>query len=163
MKLFKLFLITLLSMVAGGMQSVYAQTAVTVGAQVTSEGDIVSGQAYVLQSQSAGTGTIPYINDNGADYDIPMNNACTQASVYYLISNGDGTWKIKNYYTNHFWGVPVYDQALASVADDASAGVWSLNFSNGIAYPSAPDAGGTTRGLDQRRQAVGAFDRNDYH
>ena len=154
MKLFKLFLISLLSMVAGGMQSVYAQTAVTVGAQVTSEGDIVSGQAYVLQSQSAGTGTIPYINDNGADYDIPMNNACTQASVYYLISNGDGTWKIKNYYTNHFWGVPVYNQALASVADDASAGVWSLNFSDGIAYPSAPDADGTTRGLDRSEEKL---------
>ncbi len=145
----KQLLTFLLLLVAGAGISMHAQSAVTVGAQVTSEGDIVSGQAYVLQSQSAGTGTIPYINDNGADYDIPMNNACTQASVYYLISNGDGTWKIKNYYTNHFWGVPVYNQALASVADDASAGVWSLNFSNGIAYPSAPDAGGTTRGLDR--------------
>ncbi|MDO4950584.1 MAG: sialidase family protein [Bacteroidales bacterium] len=78
-----------------------------------------------------------------------MSNACTEASVYYLISNGDGTWKIKNYYTNHFWGVPVYNQALASVVEETSAGVWSLNFSNGIAYPSAPDAENTVRGLDR--------------
>ena len=140
-----LFLLTL-----GGIMNVsLAQTAITVGSQVTDEANIVSGKAYILQSQAAGTGTVPYINDNGTNYDIPMNSPCNESSVYYLISNGDGTWKIKNYYTNHYWGVPVYNQAIASVADEASAGAWSLNFSAGTAYPSAPDAESTVRGLDR--------------
>ena len=142
-------LTTLLLLAVGAVTQLNAQVAVTVGSQVTDASNIVSGKAYVLQSQAAGTGTLPYINDNGANYDIPMDNACNESSVYYLISNGDGTWKIKNYYTNHFWGVPVYNQALASVADEASAGAWSLNFSGGIAYPSAPDADNTVRGLDR--------------
>ena len=142
-----MFIMLLLMII--GVVGVKAQVAVTVGDQVTDVNNIVSGKAYVLQSQAAGTGTLPYINDNGTNYDIPMSNACNESSVYYFISNGDGTWKIKNYYTNHFWGVPIYDQALASVADEASAGAWSLNFSNGIAYPSAPDAENTVRGLDR--------------
>ena len=148
MKTNKLLTLLLLLVMGAGI-TLNAQTAVTVGSQVTSESQLGSGQAYVLQSQASGTGTLPYINDNGTDYDIPMNNACNGSSVYYLISNGDGTWKIKNYYTNHFWGVPVYNEALSSATDEASAGAWSLNFSNGTAYPTAPDADGTARGLDR--------------
>ena len=147
MKPKSMFLMLLLMIM--GVVGVKAQVAVTVGEQVTDVNNIVSGKAYILQSQATGTGTLPYINDNGTNYDIPMSNACNESSVYYLISNGDGTWKIKNYYTNHFWGVPVYNQAISSVADEASAGAWSLNFSNGIAYPSAPDAENTVRGLDR--------------
>ena len=140
----------LLLFVVGASNSVFAQTAVTVGSQVTDESNIVSGKAYILQSQAAGGNTtVPYINDNGTNYAIPNGNACNESSVYYLISNGDGTWKIKNYYTNHYWGVPVYNQAIASVADEASAGAWSLNFSGDTAYPTAPDAGSTVRGLDR--------------
>ena len=145
----KKLLMMLLLLVVGAGNSVFAQTAVTVGSQVTDESDIVSGKAYILRSQAAGTGELPYINDNGTNYDIPMNSPCNERSVYYLISNGDGTWKIKNYYTNRYWGVPVYNQAIASVADEASAGAWSLNFSGGTAYPSAPDAESTVRGLDR--------------
>ena len=141
--------IIILLLMIMGVVGAKAQVAVTAGEQVTDVNNIVSGKAYVLQSQAAGTGTLPYINDNGTNYDISMSNACNESSVYYLISNGDGTWKIKNYYTNHYWGVPVYNQAIASVADEASAGAWSLNFSNGIAYPSAPDAENTVRGLDR--------------
>ena len=141
----------LLLLTLGGIMNVsLAQTAVTVGSQVTDEANIVSGKAYILQSQAAGGNTtVPYINDNGTNYAIPNGNACNESSVYYLISNGDGTWKIKNYYTNRYWGVPVYNQAIASVADEASAGAWSLNFSDGTAYPSAPDAESTVRGLDR--------------
>ena len=156
MKMKKLLMMLLLLVVGAG-NSVFAQTAVTVGSQVTDESNIVSGKAYILQSQAAGTGTVPYINDNGTNYDIPMSNACNESSVYYLISNGDGTWKIKNYYTNRYWGVPVYNQAIASVADEALAGAWSLNFSNGIAYPSAPDAENTVRGLDRSSNKLWGF------
>ncbi|MBR6031226.1 MAG: exo-alpha-sialidase [Bacteroidaceae bacterium] len=154
-------LTALLLLAVGAVTQLNAQVAVTVGSQVTDASNIVSGKAYVLQSQAAGTGTLPFINDNGANYDIPMSNACNESSVYYLISNGDGTWKIKNYYTNHFWGVPVYDQAIASVADEASAGAWSLNFSNGIAYPSAPDANNTVRGLDRSSNKLHGYGTGD--
>ncbi len=149
-----LFLLTL-----GGIMNVsLAQTAITVGSQVTDEANIVSGKAYILQSQAAGGNTtVPYINDNGTNYAIPNGNACNESSVYYLISNGDGTWKIKNYYTNRYWGVPVYNQAIASVADEASAGAWSLNFSDGTAYPSAPDAESTVRGLDRSNQMLWGY------
>ncbi len=150
-------LTALLLLAVGAVTQLNAQTAVTAGSQVTDASSIVSGKAYVLQSQATGTGDVPYINDNGDDYDIPMSNVCNESSVYYLISNGDGTWKIKNYYTNHFWGVPVYNQPLASVEDEALAGAWSLNFSNGIAYPSAPDADKTVRGLDRSSNKLWGF------
>ena len=129
---------------AGIGTSMKAQTAVTVGAQVTAENQIISGKAYILK-----TGADRYITDIGTNYDVPNDaNSATEASVYYLISNGDGTWKIKNYYTKKYWGVPVYNSALTSVAE-ASAGAWSLNFSSSIAYPSAPDASNTVRGIDR--------------
>ena len=137
-----------------------AQEAVVVGSQITAESQIVSGKAYVLK-----TGADRYITDNGTNYDVPNSaNSATEASVYHLISNGDGTWKIKNYYTEKYWGVPVYDKNLSSVAE-ASAGAWSLNFSNGIAYPQAPDASNTTRGIDRSDGKVWGWStgNNDNH
>lgn len=145
---------------AGIGTSMKAQTAVTVGAQVTAENQIISGKAYVLK-----TGADRYITDNGTNYDVPNSaNSATEASVYYLISNGDGTWKIKNYYTKKYWGVPVYNSALTSVAE-ASAGAWSLNFSSSIAYPSAPDANSTVRGIDRSDGKVWGWStgNNDNH
>ena len=121
-----------------------ATDAVTTGTQITSESGITSGKAYVLK-----TGADRYITDNGTNFDVPNSaNAATKASTYYLNSAGDGTWKIKNYFTGKYWGVPVYNEALTS-AEEASAGAWSLNFSSNIAYPSAPDANNTTRGIDR--------------
>lgn len=115
-----------------------------IGSQVTSESSITSGKIYILM-----TGASRYITDNGTNYDVPNSaNSATEASAYYLISNGDGTWKLKNYYTGKCWAVPVYNTALTSVAE-ASAGAWSLNFSGGVAYPSCPDADGTVRGIDR--------------
>ena len=134
----------LLTLLIGAGTTAQAQTGVTVGAQVTSEGSIVSGTPYVLK-----TGADRYITDNGTNYDVPnAANSATEASVYFLISNGDGTWKIKNFYTGKYWGVPVYNAALAP-AEEASAGSWTWNFSSNVAYPTAPDAGSTVRGIDR--------------
>lgn len=138
----------------------YAQNAAIVGSQVTAESGIVSGKAYVLK-----TGADRYITDNGTDYDVPnAANSATEASVYYLISNGDGTWKIKNYYTQKYWGVPVYNTSLTSVAE-TSAGTWSLGFSGEIAYPTAPDADGTICGIDRSGGKVHSWTtgNNDNH
>lgn len=137
-------LFSMLLLILGAVVQLSAQSAVNVGSQVTSEDGITSGKAYILK-----TGAERYITDNGTNYDVPNAvNSATEASVYYLISNGDGTWKIKNLYTGKYWGVPVYNAALTSVAE-ASAGTWSLNFSENIAYPSAPDASSTVRGIDR--------------
>ena len=135
-------IIALLTFVLGGAS---AQSAVGVGEQVTSESAIQEGVSYVLQSQAA---NVPYIADMGTYYAIPNNNPAKEDCVYQFISNGDGTWKIKSVYTGKYWGVPVYNQAIAP-ANEAAAGKWSLNFNNGDAYPTAPDAGGETRGLDR--------------
>ena len=135
MKLFKLFLIALLSVVAGGIQSIYAQTAVTVGSQVTDASDIVSGKAYLLQYQGNGTNT-PWLEDAGTYYNCPNSAGnCNLASVWYLIDNGDDTWKIENAYTGKYWPKPTGNANLVGT-DAASAGSWALNFSSGVAAPT---------------------------
>ncbi|MBR3513959.1 MAG: exo-alpha-sialidase [Bacteroidaceae bacterium] len=153
-------LLSLLLLIGAGT-SLCAQTAVIVGSQVTSESQIVSGKAYVLK-----TGADRYITDNGTNYDVPNSaNIATEASVYHLISNGDGSWQIRNLNTGHYWGVPVYNSTLASVDNSSSAGAWSLNFSSGIAYPSAPDANNIIRGIDRSNQKVWGYTTgtNDNH
>ena len=118
------------------------------GNQVMTESAIEDGKVYILRHGGNGT-AMPYIEDKGTYYAVPNSqNSPTTACVYRLISNGDGTWTIKNNETNTCWGIPVYNTALepASVPE---AGAWSLNFAGGIAYPTAPDAQGTVRGLDR--------------
>ena len=136
MKLFKLFLITLLSMVVGGMQSVYAQTEVTVGTQVTSESQLVSGQAYVLKY--IGNKKTAYVKDAGTYYQVTdYDETPTKTSVYYFISNGDGTWKLKNFSTGKYWSTIPGTSASSYITpvEEAPAGSWTLNFSANQAYP----------------------------
>ena len=57
------------------------------------------------------------------------------ASVWYLIDNGDGTWKIENAYTGKYWPKPTGNANLVGT-DAANAGHWALNFSNGVAAPT---------------------------
>ena len=123
-----------------GAMNVQAQSAVSVGTQVTSESALESGKAYVLQSTASGT---PYIEDVGTYYNVPMSqNAATTACVYYIISNGDGTWKFKNMETEKFWGKPVASSATPATSgfipsDESAAGNWTLNFNtNGTLNPS---------------------------
>lgn len=131
-----------------------AQTSVSLGSQVTKESDIVSGEAYILQSMASSQ---TYVEDKGTYYSIPNNNQLTEACVYTLTANGDGTWEVRGWTTGKCWGVPVYDQAIVPVSP-AQAGRWSLNFKSGIAYPTAPDAGGTVRGLDRSSGKLWAYD-----
>ena len=150
----KKFLATILlsfSMMGG----VFAQSAVNVGAQVTSENAIESGKGYILQQQANGT---PYIADAGTYYSVPNSgNTSTEACIYEFISNGDGTWKIKSKYTGKYWGVPVYNQAIEPV-DEAAAGKWTLTFNtDGTVSPTAPDADGETRAIDRSSQKLVAY------
>jgi len=125
MKLFKFFLITLLSIVIGGIQSIYAQTAVTVGTQVTSEGDIVSGKAYLLRWDGL-TGS-PFALDTGGDnYGMANNNTASQAAVYYLISDGNGGYKIESAYTGKYWPTPSSNGQIIAPTTAANAGSWTI-------------------------------------
>ena len=115
--------------------SLMAQTAVTVGSQVTDAASLVSGKAYLLQHQGNGNNT-PWLEDAGTYYNCPNSAGnCTLASVWYLIDNGDDTWKLQNAYTGKYWPKPVGNANLVGT-DEANAGNWALNFSSGVAAPT---------------------------
>lgn len=144
----------LLTLLIGAGTTVQAQNSVTVGTQVTSEGSIVSGTPYILRHGGNGS-AMPYVVDNGTNYDVPNSqNSATEACAYCLIGNGDGTWKIKSCYTNKYWAVPTGNSNLTSTSSEASAGVWSLNFSDGVTYPTAPDASSKTQGINRSSQKL---------
>ena len=150
MKSFRL--LTLLALC--GFTAARAQTSVAIGTQVTAESNLVSGNEYVIQSQASGT---PYVTEAGTYYALPnAGNQPTTAAVYAFIKNDDGTWKIRNHDSGKYWGVPVYNQPLTPSAEN-TAGAWSMNFSGGIAYPSAPDAEGTVRRIDRSSQKLVAY------
>ena len=115
--------------------SLKAQTAVTAGSQVTDAASLVSGKAYLLQHQGNGNNT-PWLEDAGTYYNCPNSAGnCTLASVWYLIDNGDNTWKLQNAYTGKYWPKPVGNANLVGT-DEANAGNWALNFSSGVAAPT---------------------------
>lgn len=145
-------LLTLLALM--GFTVARAQTEVAVGIQVTEESNIISGNEYILQSQASGT---PYIVDADTYYFLPnAGNKATTACVYALIQAEDGTWRIRNHNTGKYWGVPSYNEAIVP-SDENAAGTWSLNFSGGIAYPTAPGDEGTVWGLDRSSQKLWGY------
>ena len=132
----KTFLISLFLLIAGAATQLNAQTAVTIGSKVTDASSLVSGNAYLIKYTSM-TGT-PYITEGidgsiGAFYSAPNSqNTATQASVFYFISNGDGTWKIENAYTGNYWPTPSANATLVPTTA-ANAGNWAISISNGTA------------------------------
>ncbi len=128
-------LTTLLLLAVGAVTQLNAQVAVTVGSQVTDANNIVSGKAYLLQHQGNNTNT-PWLEDAGTHYNCPNSAGnCNMASVWYLIDNGDGTWKIENAYTGKYWPKPTGNANLVGT-DVANAGSWALNMTDGVAAPT---------------------------
>ena len=118
-------LFAMLLLVVGAMLRLSAQSAVTVGNQVTNVNDIVSGKPYVLRLQGL-TGA-PYILDTGLSYyGMANNNTATQAAVYYLISDGNGGYKIENAYTGKYWKTPTTNGEIMAPADASNAGTWTI-------------------------------------
>ncbi len=108
-----------------GVVGVKAQVAVTVGEQVTDVNNIVSGKAYILRWDAL-TGT-PYVLDTGTDYyGMANNNTATQAAVYYLISDGNGGFKIENAYTGMYWPTPTSNGQTMAPTTAANAGTWTI-------------------------------------
>lgn len=145
-------LLTLILLVAGVGNGLFAQTAVTVGSQVTNESSLVSGKAYLVYY--VGNGSSGYMKDTGSAYTGQNDNTSTTAAVYIFTSNGDNTWKVQNYHTGKYWGVPPATNATTTASSD-TPGTWTLNFqSGGNIAPSAPDAGGTQHSWNRSGSSV---------
>ncbi|MBO7470886.1 MAG: hypothetical protein J6T78_03370 [Bacteroidaceae bacterium] len=117
-------LLTSMLLLIAGATMLNAQTAVTVGSQVTDVANIVSGKAYLLRWDGL-TGT-PYALDTGGnEYSMANNNSATQAAVYYLISDGSG-YKIENAYTGKYWPTPSSNGEFIAPTTAANAGTWTI-------------------------------------
>ena len=104
----------------------------SVGAKVTAESQLVSGKLYLLRNTATGN---PWISDAGTYYSVPNGGGTLdERCMYYLIKDGDDTWKIKNYATGKYWGEPTAasttNQGGFVPTDEADAGSWSLNFNS---------------------------------
>ena len=118
-------LTALLLLAVGAVTQLNAQVAVTVGSQVTDASNIVSGKAYLLRWDGL-TGT-PYALDIGGDvYGMANNNSATQAAVYYLISDGNGGYKVENAYTGKYWPTPSSNGEYIAPTTVANAGTWTI-------------------------------------
>lgn len=121
----KTILTSLFLLVLGASTQLNAQTAVTVGSKVTDASNIISGKAYLLRWDGL-TGT-PYALDTGGDvYSMANNNSATQAAVYYLISDGNGAYKIENAYTGKYWPTPSSNGEYIAPTTVANAGTWTI-------------------------------------
>ena len=121
----KKLLLCLLLLVGWASANLFAQTAVTVGSQVTDVDNIVSGKAYLLRLDGL-TGT-PYVLDTGGDYyGMANNNTASQAAVYYLISDGNGGYKIENAYTGKYWPTPSSNGQTIAPTTAANAGTYTI-------------------------------------
>lgn len=132
---FKKLLNTLLLLAVGANTYLAAQTAVTVGSQITDESQIVSGKAYVLQYVG---NNASYVNDASTYYNVNNISSATEASVYFFYSttvDATTTWKLKNYSTGKYWGSISGTTSNLTPVDEAYAGSWTLNMSDGQAYP----------------------------
>lgn len=144
----KTLLTSLFLLVLGAATQLNAQTAVTVGSQVTDASNIVSGKAYLIKYTSM-TGT-PYIYDAGTTTPLQapsVQNAATKACAFYFISDGNGAYKLQNAYTGNYWPAPTGNARLYPTTA-ANAGSWAVSITNGAATLTCTN-GGTTYGLDR--------------
>ena len=105
---------------------------VDAGAKITAESQLVSGNVYLLRNMATGN---PWITDAGTYYSVPNGGGTLDTyCMYYLIKDGNDTWKIKNYSTGKYWGKPTAasttNQGGFVPTDEAGAGSWTLNFNS---------------------------------
>lgn len=109
-----------------------------VGRLVTDENQIVSGKPYFVRY--VGDGRKSFVKDinNGNYYQVTKDDdIATPNSIYYFYNNGDGTWKLKNYETEKWWGALPGTTATSYLppVEEASAASWTLNFNDEKAFP----------------------------
>ena len=126
-------LITLLLLILGAVMQLSAQTAVTVGSQVTSEASLQEGVPYLIYQPRNNT----YVKEASDRYSAIGNNSPDDTGVFYFVKVSDGVYKIKSYSTGKFISKPTTTgiSAIAPV-DETSAGEWNLQFDTyGCIYP----------------------------
>ena len=121
----KTLLTSLFLLILGAATQLNAQTVVTAGSQVTDASNIVSGKAYLLRWDGL-TGTPYALDTDGGVYSMANNNSATLAAVYYLISDGNGTYKIENAYTGKYWPTPSSNGEYIAPTTIANAGAWTI-------------------------------------
>lgn len=100
--------------------------------QVTSESQVVSGRQYLLYYVSNANGC--YVEAEANQFSVVDGHNTEEyqtKAVYYLISDGDGKWKIKSKTTDKFFPVPTAASNEAHTftpTEEAEAGLWTLNF-----------------------------------
>lgn len=123
----------LLLLAVGTTATLFAQTAVTVGNQVTSEADMQEGVPYLIFQPRNST----YVKEASDRYSAFASNLSDDTGVFYFVKVSDGVYKIKSHSTGKFISKPTTD-GIAAIApvEEASAGEWNLQFdSNGCIYP----------------------------
>ena len=126
-------LTTLLLLAAGAVTQLNAQTAVTVGAQVTAESSLKDDVPYIIYQPRNNT----YIKEASDRYSAIASNSPDETGVFFFVKVSDGVYKIKSYSTGKYISQPT-TTGIAAIApvEEASAGEWNLQFdSNGCIYP----------------------------
>ena len=127
------FITTVFLLLAGAVMQLSAQTAVTVGSQVTSEVSLQEGVPYIIYQPRNST----YVKEASDRYSAFQNNSPDDTGVFFFVKVSDGVYKIKSYSTGKFISKPT-TTGIAAIApvEEASAGEWTLQFdSNGCIYP----------------------------
>ena len=134
----------------------YAQTyIVTVGEQVTAAADVEDNGLYGLYNvrndkwmYEDSSNKLLLLGGLGFD---GLNGSTTTNSIFRLISNGDGTYKVQAYDTGRYLPVPTGNQ---NISTSETAGSYDLNFQgDGNIFPRSTN-NGTTYGLDHTSGGV---------
>ncbi|MBQ6063739.1 MAG: exo-alpha-sialidase [Prevotella sp.] len=148
MKPKRMLLMLLLTLI--GVMGANAQTyIVTVGDQVTTADAVEDNGLYALYNPRNGKcmyedSSNKLLLNGGLSLD-GLSGSTTTYSIFRLISNGDGTYKIQNYDTNRYLPAPTGNGGIST---SETAGNYALNIqSDGNMFPRCTN-NGTTYGLD---------------
>lgn len=147
--------ISLLLMLIGGVIDVQAQTyTVTVGNQVTADGDVEDNGLYALYNPRNAKcmyedSSNKLLLIGGLSLDGLSGSMTTSSnvvnSIFRLIGNDDGTYKIQNYNSGRYLPAPTGNGGIST---SETAGNYALNIqSDGNMFPRCTN-NGTTYGLD---------------
>ena len=152
-------IITFLLLTIVGVVGVKAQTyIVTVGDQVTTAAGVEDNGLYGLYNPRNGKwmyedSSHKLLLSGGLGFD-GLNGSTTTNSVFRLISNGDGTYKIQAYDTGRYLPAPTGN---GNISTSETAGNYALNIqSDGNMFPRCTN-NGTTYGLDHTSAGVYAY------
>jgi len=151
------FLSLIACLLAGLLGVANAQETVYLGSQVTDTTQLVSGNAYIVQYNAAGT---PYVQDTGSKYSAPnsIQSTITTRMVYYITSDDNGGWQFKNAYTGYYWGQPTANSTSngGGFIPSSTAGTFYLNMSSGVCNVTSV-YNGTTFYINRSSQVLHAW------